>query len=225
MITGQNSEVVHDELAFHVQTEDKGRDNPMLESLVYLGGQVLACTRTSYADELEEGCTEEDIAGLLDRQHQVMIAAVERGRFDDKVRELGESTPGGLAAASEESAPPPEAPGPTLDEVVLDYLVNREEGETLKLALEGDVQFRSGEEVEIVLAATATRAGTPMSDVVIDVKMICSLRPPEVLGMGHTDLAGRAFVRIFIPPDSQGAAALIVTATSVIGGAELKFLL
>ena len=113
----------------------------------------------------------------------------------------------------------------TLDEVVLDYLVTRDEGETLKLALEEEIELASGEEVEMVLVATANRAGTPLSDVVIDVKLICSARPPEVLGMGHTDSSGRAFVRIFVPSEGEGAAALIVTATSVIGGTELKFLL
>ena len=223
MITGQNSEVLHDDLAFHVQTEDKGRSNPMLESLVYLGGQVLACTRTSYADELERGCTEEEIAALLERQHLVMIAAVQRGRFDEKVRELAPTAAG--EAAPEADADAPAAAGPTLDEVVLDYLVTRDEGETLKLALEEEIELASGEEVEMVLVATANRAGTPLSDVIIDVKLICSTRPPEVLGMGHTDSSGRAFVRIFVPSDGEGAAALIVTATSVIGGAELKFLL
>ena len=79
MITGQNSEVLHNDRAFHVQTEDKGRSNPILESLVYLGGQVLACTRTSYAEELEKSCSEADIAALLERQHRVMIVAIERG--------------------------------------------------------------------------------------------------------------------------------------------------
>ncbi len=223
MITGQNSEVLHDDRAFHVQTEDKGRSNPMLESLVYLGGQVLACTRTSYGEELEKGCSEEEIAALLERQHRVMIAAVERGRFDEKVRELAP-----LSTDEEASGAAPDvlaAAGPTLDEVVLDYLVTRDEGETLNLALEEEIELASGEEVEMILVATANRAGTPLSDVVIDVKLICSARPPEVLGMGHTDSSGRAFVRIFVPDDGEGAAALIVTATSVIGGAELKFLL
>ena len=223
MITGQNSEVLHDDLAFHVQTEDKGRSNPMLESLVYLGGQVLACTRTSYSEELEGGCTEAEIIALLERQHRVMIAAVKRGRFDEKVRELVPSAAGLEALEADVEAP--SAPDPSLDEVVLDYLVTRDEGETLKLALEEEIDLEGGEEVEMILVATANRAGAPMSDVVIDVKLICSTRPPEVLGMGHTDSNGRAFVRVFVPGEGEGAAALIVTATSVIGGAELKFLL
>ena len=177
----------------------------------------------SYAEELENGCTEADIAALLERQHRVMIAAIERGRFEEKVLALAPASPDQASSGPYDDALP--AGGPTLDEVVLDYLVTRDEGETLKLALEEEIQLTSGEEVEMVLVATANRAGTPLSDVVIDVKLICSARPPEVLGMGHTNSTGRAFVRIFVPVDSEGTAALIVTATSVIGGAELKFLL
>ena len=71
---------------YHVQTEDRGRDTPMLESLVYIGGTVVASKRTPYADRLSNGATEEMIAALLKRQHQVIIAAIKAGRIDDLIR-------------------------------------------------------------------------------------------------------------------------------------------
>ena len=52
MITGYNTDVRHGEVVYHVQTEDKGAANPFIESLVYVGGQVLASKRASYADLL-----------------------------------------------------------------------------------------------------------------------------------------------------------------------------
>ena len=54
MITGYNTDVRHNEVVFHVQTEDKGLGNPCIESLVYVGGQVLASKRASYAEMLAE---------------------------------------------------------------------------------------------------------------------------------------------------------------------------
>ncbi len=42
MITGYNTDVRHGEVVLHVQTEDKGLDNPYLESVIYVRGQVLA---------------------------------------------------------------------------------------------------------------------------------------------------------------------------------------
>ena len=98
MISGQNTEVRHNQLSFHVQTEDKGRSNPFIESIVYLGGQVLVSKRTSYADVLAAGRGEKEVAALMDRQHRTMIAAILRGRFDQKVRRLG-GTPKPTAAA------------------------------------------------------------------------------------------------------------------------------
>ncbi|MES1243218.1 MAG: hypothetical protein ABUT39_16515 [Acidobacteriota bacterium] len=55
MITGYNTDVRHNDVVFHVQTEDKGLGNPFIESLVYVGGQVLASKRSNYADLLSEG--------------------------------------------------------------------------------------------------------------------------------------------------------------------------
>jgi len=38
MITGFNTDVKHGAKVYHVQTEDKGRNNPKIETLVYVGG-------------------------------------------------------------------------------------------------------------------------------------------------------------------------------------------
>lgn len=86
MITGFNTDVRHEGRVYHVQTEDRGQDSPVLESLVYIGGTVVASKRTHYADKLSNGATEEMIASLLKRQHQVIIAAIKAGRIDDLIR-------------------------------------------------------------------------------------------------------------------------------------------
>ncbi len=47
MITGFNTDVEYEGRVFHVQTEDKGRTNPVVESLVYSGGEIVASRRAS----------------------------------------------------------------------------------------------------------------------------------------------------------------------------------
>src|SRR5258708_15481898 len=89
MITGYNPDVRHQEVVFHVQTEDKGAANPFIESLVYVGGQVLASKRANYADLLAEGRDEKEIIALMDQQHRTMIAAIRHGKFDAKLAALG----------------------------------------------------------------------------------------------------------------------------------------
>ena len=55
MITGFNTDIKHNEKVYHVQTEDKGVGNPYIESLVYVGGEILASKKTSYAEQLKAG--------------------------------------------------------------------------------------------------------------------------------------------------------------------------
>lgn len=85
MITGFNTDVKHEGHVYHVQTEDRGKENPVLESLVYIGGTIVAKKRTSYSDQLVKGAGEDTIAALLKRQHQVIIAAIKAGRIDDLI--------------------------------------------------------------------------------------------------------------------------------------------
>jgi hypothetical protein len=91
MITGYNTDVRHGEVVYHVQTEDKGISNPFIESLVYVGGQVLASKRASYAEMLAEGKDEKDIVALMDHQHRTMIAAIRHGKLDAKFAALAAS--------------------------------------------------------------------------------------------------------------------------------------
>ena len=86
MISGFNTDVNHEGCVYHVQTEDRGKENPFLESLVYIGGTIVAKKSTPYSDHLEEGATDATIASLLKRQHQVIIAAIKAGRIDDLIR-------------------------------------------------------------------------------------------------------------------------------------------
>src|ERR1044071_2388918 len=85
MITGFNTDVKHDGSVYHVQTEARGRDNPVFESLVYIGGTIIAKKISPYADQLRQGATEDAIASLLRRQHQVVIAAIRAGRIDELI--------------------------------------------------------------------------------------------------------------------------------------------
>src|SRR5207253_4973473 len=82
VITGFNTDIKHADKVYHIQTEDKGLQNPYIESLVYVGGEILASKKTSYAEQMKTGVDEKWIAGLMEQQHRTMIAAIKRGRFD-----------------------------------------------------------------------------------------------------------------------------------------------
>lgn len=85
MITGFNTDVPYEGHVYHVQTEDGGSGNPVLESLIYVGGTIVAKKMTPYGVQLDNGASQEAIASLLRRQHQVIIAAIKAGRIEDLI--------------------------------------------------------------------------------------------------------------------------------------------
>lgn len=101
MITGFNTDVEFEGKTYHVQTEDKGLARPVIMSLIYDGGTILASKRTPYDDliandEVDEGV----LAERLNKQHRVICAAVKAGRMDDLIK-LSQN---GSAAKAERSA-------------------------------------------------------------------------------------------------------------------------
>ena len=87
MITGFNTDVEHDGVTYHVQTEDKGLKSPLILSLVYVGGTILASKRTPYDDLISAGFDENKLAERLQRQHKLICAAIHTGRIEDLKRQ------------------------------------------------------------------------------------------------------------------------------------------
>lgn len=92
MITGFNTDVEHDGVTYHVQTEDKGLASPLILSLVYRGGAILASKRTPYDDLIAAGFDEAALTERLQRQHKLICAAIHAGRIED-LRRMGASAP------------------------------------------------------------------------------------------------------------------------------------
>lgn len=83
MITGFNTDIEFEGVTYHVQTEDKGLSTPIILSLVYDRGTILASKRLPYDDLLENGFDENQLTERLQRQHRLMCAAIQAGRIDD----------------------------------------------------------------------------------------------------------------------------------------------
>jgi hypothetical protein len=118
VITGFNTDIEHDGVVYHVQTEDKGLDSPIILSLVYVGGTILASKRSPYADLIEQGFSDEALAERLKRQHRLICAAINSGRINDLKKMSGRSQatveepievaePDESAEVETASAPPP----------------------------------------------------------------------------------------------------------------------
>ncbi len=86
MITGFNTDIEFQGVTYHVQTEDKGVDTPLILSLVYDRGTILASKRSPYDDLILEGFDEKILADRLSKQHTLICAAIRAGRIDDLKR-------------------------------------------------------------------------------------------------------------------------------------------
>ncbi len=223
MITGFNTDIKHNEKVYHIQTEDKGLQNPYIESLVYVGGEILASKKTSYAEQLKTGVDEKWISGLMEQQHRTMIAAIKRGRFDGPA----DSTRGSTAKPTLSQPTPAGAATPplddrTLDQVIIDYLASEAESEHLELSLLSSVEFYSGTAVEVRVATRKSLSQQPIPAAAIEVKVISTVEAPRVIFRGKTTADGTAIVRATIPAFREGTAAVIISAQSPIGNDEVK---
>jgi hypothetical protein len=82
MITGFNTNVKYGDTIYHVQTEDKGVKNPLIESLIYVKGAIVDSCRTPYRHLLQlETFTDSVLQKILDFQHRQIVSAIKKGQF------------------------------------------------------------------------------------------------------------------------------------------------
>ena len=124
MIPGLNTNVTRGGIEYHVQTEDLGRGNPYVLTLVFRAGAITAREKVNYRELLGEGAPEAQIKRFMDQQHQRIIQGILAGQ------------PQGPAASAPVQQPPSQAaPAPpkpslppadkSLDELITQYLRSR----------------------------------------------------------------------------------------------------
>jgi len=118
VISGFNSDIEFQGTIYHVQTEDKGLETPIILSLVYTRGEILASKRSPYEDLIAAGFDEAELNERLQRQHKLICAAVRAGRIDDlkrmsmkdsQKRRPSKTKAGQLDIPLVDAPPPPEA--------------------------------------------------------------------------------------------------------------------
>jgi hypothetical protein len=290
LITGFNTDVKHDTKVFHVQTEDRGLANPVVESLVYVGGEILLSKKSPYSDLISgDRVDEKALREMMDLQHRRVIEAVRRGRLDkgkvgdappdwaddtlphpDKVSPAAlaavsailsappEPLPGDLpvpgrsgpvttgaappaappppaapATAAPPPAPAPQPPNPpksgaalrSLDQVIVDYLASEAASEHLEIALTADAELVSGETLMLTVRASTSLTEKPLAGAHVSMRVVSTVRPPQILFRGVTDADGIVKSVCVLPDIGTGNAALIIAASSSLGNNEIKQLI
>ncbi|HEY7725050.1 MAG TPA: hypothetical protein VH880_06940 [Anaeromyxobacteraceae bacterium] len=83
MVGGFNHNVKHRGRVFHVQTEDSGLQNPHIITHLFVGGNILASKKTSYADIAGAENLPQVVRELMEEQHKEMLRNLVNGVYDD----------------------------------------------------------------------------------------------------------------------------------------------
>ncbi len=110
-VTGFNHNVKYKGTIFHVQTEDSGVNNPHIITHLFVGGNILASRKTSYADVVTAENLQQVVRQLMEEQHKEMLRNLINGVYDHLHTGTQAYQPGQLAVEAAEgrpqTAPPP----------------------------------------------------------------------------------------------------------------------
>jgi len=220
VLTGYNTDIDFEGTTYHVQTEDKGRSNPNIESLVYARGEILYSKKTPYDDLVIQGADDKEVATLMDRQHRTLVEAIRRGKLGQLKGGISKGIQGlegalGGEAESEQS----------LDEVILDYLKAQRGRAHLILSSSGENDFIYGSQTEIRIVAVDSQDSAPQGGVKVSVLFKSTAEPRRLqIAEGETDANGVFVAQATLPEFNGGTSAVVVSAESDLGQSEIKHL-
>jgi len=242
VITGYNTDIEYKGVTYHVQTEDKGVSTPLILSLVYDRGTILASKRSPYNDLLLPAFDEKALSERLQKQHKLICAAVRAGRIEELKRMT--SRDAALkrietAAAREAKSPPEKKLSPPIiekiekienepiieavavieDEPILlsaeavEIIDDAVEAAKLKIELPHDVIFKGGERKTLNINVGRGGAKNGVGGARVMVKVAGTMFRP-LLFHAQTDANGMTSVDLQIPNFKDGRAALLIRAMS-----------
>jgi hypothetical protein len=222
VITGYNTDVEYGGVTYHVQTEDKGLQTPVILSLVYSGGAILASKRSPYHDLVARGYDKDVLATRLQRQHKLICAAVHAGRIEDlkrlTERESGTAPADAAApAATNAAASADRTLGSMPEAVAVDPVP---EGPELAVRLLGGSDLRGGQAA--TLRFRVSRAGKDAGPGISVVLRTLGTDFSAQILSATTDEAGVAVVSLMLPNFKSGRAAILVQTEDNGETAELR---
>jgi hypothetical protein len=196
MSSGFNTDVRVGERVYHVQTEDRGPNRPVIDTTVYQNGRVVHRRNSTYkhfADSAEFNA--EDLRGRVEEQHRCVIEDLRAGALN------GDKPAATVALAETE---PPASPG------IQVQLLNPESWLTagtvslhLEIVRRDDQQPQAGALVEALIEGSLDEA-----------------RHGDT-----TDERGRVQIRFPMPKLGRGGLALVIQAKAAHGTDELRYVM
>ena len=217
MITGYNTDVEYGGVTYHVQTEDKGLQTPMILTLLYAGGAILASKRTPYDDLIASGFNEDVLRKRLERQHKLICAAVHAGRIED-LKRMGEREG---SAPTTDSQPPQNRPQAQTKGLEDPLSLEGEEGFIVKLLDKPELRGGASVTLRLIVGRVVEGRLDRIKGARVRVRTLGTTFSPTSLS-ASTDEQGIATVLVALPAFESGRAAILVNAEAGGESAELR---
>lgn len=193
---GFNTDIQVGDLVLHVQTEDRGKRNPVLDTTVYVGGRVLHRRKRNYAEHLNDpGFNDEVLGKWLEEQHRCVIEELRSGVL---VVSIPAPTP--APAPAHASAP-----------------------RGIQVQLTNPASWLKAGSATLIIEVRSRLLRQPVENAQIEVTFEGAQHP--VMFMATTDQQGRAELNFPMPHLSSGGADLVIRASSPAGEDEIRYLL
>jgi hypothetical protein len=114
-VTGFNHNIKHKGKVYHVQTEDSGINNPHIITHLFVGGNILATKKSSYADIVRAPNLSELVRELMEEQHKEMLRNLINGVYDHVHNAASTSYQPGEIHTDVPKAPPPPPEMPLIE--------------------------------------------------------------------------------------------------------------
>jgi hypothetical protein len=125
MLIGYNTNVPYKGTIYHVQTEDSGLKNPVIVTLLYVKGSILASKKSNYAHLASSPDCKEKVREMMKEQHKTMIKELIAGKHTPGVE--APPAPEQIQNSAEQQTEPKSRIAKSLDDILLEYIIKRNE--------------------------------------------------------------------------------------------------
>jgi hypothetical protein len=207
MLFGHNTNVTVEGTVFHVQTEDRGIANAVLDTTVHCRGRVLHRRTRKYADLLPLDADREQALKIrLDDQHSTVVEELRTGELKIEAPPLPPARPDRATAKPHTAVAT--VPAATPANIIAVEMLNPR-------------TWLTGKHATLYLVARHKDGGAPASGARITARVAGSTESTEVGTVAGAD--GHAHLEFDMPRLAHEDAALVIEAVSGDAHGQLRF--
>ncbi len=225
MSSGFNTDVRVGERVYHVQTEDRGPNRPVIDTMVYQNGRVVHRRNSNYGHFLDSPeFTHEELRERVEEQHRCVIEDLRAGNLNGGSSGKGtaQETPPRELRPEPESEPAPEAAAAPAPEAEPEP--EREpEPAGIQLQLLNPESWLTAGSISLQVEILRRTDQQPLSYARVEALIEGSL--DETRHAGTTDEQGRVQIRFPMPKLGKGGLALVIQARAEHGACELRYVM